>query len=67
MMGADMGADIVEAGPLGAEIVEAGPLGSMVEAGPLGHMMPAAATRSDEIVGAYTFRGSKDPYRAAYM
>jgi hypothetical protein len=67
MMGADMGADIVEAGPLGAEIVEAGPLGSMVEAGPLGHMMPAAATRSDEIAGAYTFRGSKDPYRSAYM
>ncbi len=70
MMGADsydMGADIVEAGPLGAEMVEAGPLGAVVEAGPLGHMMPAAATRADEAVAAYTFRGSKDPYRAAYM
>ena len=68
MMGADMGADIVEAGPLGSDIVEAGPLGSvMVEAGPLGHMMPAASTRADEARGAYTYRGSKDPYRAAYM
>jgi hypothetical protein len=67
MMGYDMGADIVEAGPLGAEMVEAGPLGAVVEAGPLGHMMPAASTSADEAVAAYTFRGSKDPYRAAFM
>ena len=67
MMGYDMGAEVVEAGPLGAEVVEAGPLGDVVEAGPLGHMMPAASTRSDEAIAAYTFRGSKDPYRAAYM
>jgi len=65
MMGADMGG-IVEAGPLG-DIVEAGPLGALVEAGPLGHMMSQSASRSDEAQGAYTFRGSKDPYRSSFM
>ena len=65
MMGADMGS-IVEAGPLG-DIVEAGPLGALVEAGPLGHMMSQSASRGDERQGAYTFRGSKDPYRSSFM
>lgn len=65
MMGADMGADIVEAGPLG-EVIEAGPLGTVIEAGPLGHMMPASATAADDAQGSYMFRGSKSPYTAAY-
>jgi hypothetical protein len=63
MMGLD---GVVEAGPLG-DVVEAGPLGSMVEAGPLGHMMSQSASRADERQGAYTFRGSKDPYRSSFM
>ena len=67
MMGADMGSGVVEAGPLGAGIVEAGPLGQVVEAGPLGHMMSQSATRAEERTGAYTFRGSKDPYRSSFM
>ncbi len=62
-----MGSDIVEAGPLGSAVVEAGPLGGVVEAGPLGHMMSQSATRADDRQGSYTFRGSKDPYRAAFM
>lgn len=66
MMGADMGSAIVEAGPLG-DVVEAGPLGNVVEAGPLGHMMSQSASRADDELGSYTFRGSKDPYRAAFM
>ena len=64
MMGMD---GVVEAGPLGGGVVEAGPLGAVVEAGPLGHMMSQSATREDERTGSYTFRGSKDPYRAAFM
>jgi hypothetical protein len=66
MMGGDMGSTVVEAGPLG-DVVEAGPLGGVVEAGPLGHMMAQSATRADDRQGSYTFRGSKDPYRAAFM
>jgi hypothetical protein len=66
MMGADMGG-VVEAGPLGSSVVEAGPLGAVVEAGPLGHMMTQSATRAEDAQGSYLFRGSRDPYRAAFM
>jgi len=68
MMGADLGADIVEAGPLGADIVEAGPLGGpIVEAGPLGHMMNSQTSDADSAMAAYTYRGSRDPFQAAFM
>lgn len=64
MMGLD---GVVEAGPLGDGVVEAGPLGSVVEAGPLGHMMAQSASQQRDALASYTFRGSKDPYRATYM